>query len=93
MDQSITKKVLSERVADRLGVYRKDGPKYVDAVLAEIEEALLNGEKVDIYGFGQFEVVERSERIGYNPKTASKMIIKPKKTIRFKPGSALKDKL
>ena len=93
MDQSITKKVLTERVADRLGIYRKDAPKYVDAVLAEIEAALLNGEKVDIYGYGQFEVIERSERVGYNPKTASKMVIKPKKTIRFKAGTALKDKL
>lgn len=93
MDQSITKKILAERVSDRLGIFRKDGPKYVDAVLAEIEEALLNGEKVDIYGFGQFEVVERSERVGYNPKTASKMVIKAKKTVRFKPGAALKEKL
>lgn len=67
--------------------------KALDAVLNRIGEALSNGDPVVLLGFGNFVVKERAARKGRNPKTGEVIEIKAAKTITFKAGKALKDKV
>jgi len=63
----------------------------VDAVLESIKKGVKKDKKVALIGFGNFEVAKRAARMGVNPKTGEKMPIKASKTVKFKPGQALKD--
>ncbi|ASA22931.1 HU family DNA-binding protein [Paenibacillus donghaensis] len=70
---------------------KKDATKAVDAVFEAIAEALQGGDKVQLVGFGNFEVRERSARKGRNPQTGEEIEIPSSKVPAFKPGKALKD--
>lgn len=78
-------------VAEKTDLAKKDAEKAVSAILASIEEALAKGEKVQLVGFGTFEVKARKERTGLNPQTKSQIIIPASKVPAFKAGKALKD--
>ena len=77
-------------VADKAGLSKKDADKAVAAVVASIEEALVKGDKVQLIGFGTFEVRERAARIGRNPQTKEEIKIEASKQPVFKAGLALK---
>ena len=87
----MTKSDLIAAVATKAGSSKKDSEKYVGAVLDAITEALANGESVQLVGFGTFEVKERAEKQGRNPKTGEAMTIAASKVPSFKAGKALKD--
>ncbi|OPG99213.1 DNA-binding protein, partial [Chryseobacterium mucoviscidosis] len=70
---------------------KKDATKAVDSVFDTILDALKNGEKIQLIGFGNFEVRERSARKGRNPQTGEEIEIPASKVPAFKPGKALKD--
>ncbi len=70
---------------------KKDATKAVDAIFETISEALKEGDKVQLIGFGNFEVRERSARKGRNPQTGEEIEIAASKVPAFKPGKALKD--
>ncbi|MNC47396.1 DNA-binding protein HU 1 [compost metagenome] len=70
---------------------KKDATKAVDAVFEAITGALQSGDKVQLVGFGNFEVRERSARKGRNPQTGEEIEIPSSKVPAFKPGKALKD--
>ena len=70
---------------------KKDATKAVDAVFEAILEALKHGDKVQLIGFGNFEVRERAARKGRNPQTGEEIEIAASKVPAFKPGKALKD--
>ncbi len=78
-------------VADYLEVSRRTAEKTVDIIFAKITEALAEGDKVNIAGFGQFEVRARAERKGVNPRTGEEIVVPASKTPVFKPGKQLKD--
>ncbi|KJE27775.1 HU family DNA-binding protein [Geobacillus thermoleovorans] len=78
-------------VAETSGLSKKDATKAVDAVFDSITEALRKGDKVQLIGFGNFEVRERAARKGRNPQTGEEMEIPASKVPAFKPGKALKD--
>ena len=78
-------------VADYLEVSRRTAEKTVDLIFAKITEALAEGDKVNIAGFGQFEVRARAERKGVNPRTGEEIVVPASKTPVFKPGKQLKD--
>lgn len=82
---------LIEKVATKREMTKKDATLVVDAVLDSISEALKNGEKVSLIGFGNFEVRERSARKGRNPQTGEEIQIKASKVPAFKPGKQLKE--
>lgn len=82
---------LVSRVADRTDLSKKDVMKAVDAVFDTITEALQNGEKVQLVGFGNFEIRERSARKGRNPQTGEEIDIPASRVPAFKPGKALKE--
>jgi len=72
---------------------KKNAEKVVTAVFDTIEETLAQGEKVQLVNFGTFEVKDRAERQGKNPKTQEPITIPAKKAPAFKAGKGLKDKI
>ncbi len=89
----MNKTELVDLVAEKAGIPKKDSEKAVKAVLDSITEGLVNGDKVQLVGFGTFEVRSRKEREGRNPATGEKIQIKALKVPAFKPGKALKEKV
>lgn len=87
----MTKTELINSIADKANCTKKDASAALEATLAAIEEALVNGEKVAITGFGTFEVRERGEKTCLNPRTKETMVCPPSKAPAFKAGKALKD--
>jgi DNA-binding protein HU-beta len=87
----MNKSELVNKVAEIAELSKKDAAKAVDAVFDAIAEALQNGEKVQLVGFGNFEVRERSARKGRNPQTGEVIEIAASKTPAFKPGKSLKE--
>ncbi|WP_409360003.1 HU family DNA-binding protein [Fructobacillus pseudoficulneus] len=85
------KQELIDSVAMKTGLTKKDADKAVAAVLSSIEDALKKGEKVQLIGFGNFEVRQRAARKGRNPQTKEEIQIPASKVPAFKPGKALKD--
>ena len=75
------------------GFTKKDADKAVAAVFGAIEGALAKGDKVQLIGFGTFEVKERAERIGRNPATGAEIKIEACKYPAFSAGAKLKDKV
>ena len=77
-------------VAEKAGLTKKDAEKAVAAIVASVEEALVKGDKVQLIGFGTFEVRERAARVGRNPQTKAEIKIAASKQPVFKAGAALK---
>ena len=82
---------LINKVAELSQLSKKDATKAVDAVFESITTALQGGDKVQLVGFGNFEVRERTARKGRNPQTGEEITIKAAKIPSFKAGKSLKD--
>ena len=80
-------------VAKQAELSKKDAGLAVEAVFDAISEALEKGDKVQLIGFGTFDVSERAAREGRNPRTGETMKIAASKAPRFKAGKALKDRV
>ena len=78
-------------IAEKSGLSKKDSEKSLNAALDAITEALVAGDKVQLVGFGAFEVKSRAARTGRNPRTKEAIEIPASKTPLFKAGKALKD--
>ncbi|MGC4378676.1 HU family DNA-binding protein [Fictibacillus sp. Mic-4] len=87
----MNKTELVASVAEKSGLSKKDAAQVVDSLFESITEALKNGEKVQLIGFGTFEVRERSARKGRNPQTGEEIDIPASKAPAFKPGKELKE--
>lgn len=87
----MNKTELIAKVAEAADLTKKDAARAVDAVFESISEALRNGEKVQIIGFGNFEVRERAARKGRNPQTGEEINIAASKVPAFRPGKLLKE--
>ena len=86
----MNKTELINAVAAQAEISKKDAEKALAAVLGSIEDALKAGDKVQLIGFGTFEVKERAARTGHNPKTGAAIEIAAAKVPSFKAGAALK---
>lgn len=82
---------LISKVAVKAELPKKDAERAVVAVLASIEEALVQGENVQLVGFGTFEVRDRAARKGRNPQTGAEIQIPAAKVPSFKAGKGLKE--
>ena len=82
---------LVSEVAAKTDLTKKDVAATVDAIFNSIQENLAKGEKVQLIGFGTFEVRNRAARKGRNPQTGKEIEIPASKVPAFKPGKALKD--
>ena len=78
-------------VAEKAELSKKDAEKAVVAFMDEVTAALKKGDKVSLVGFGTFEVKQRAERIGRNPRTKEQITIPASKTPVFKAGKSFKD--
>ena len=78
-------------MAEKAEVSKKDAEKVLKAFTDVVADALKNGDKVQLVGFGTFEVSERAAREGRNPRTRETMMIEASKAPKFKAGKALKD--
>ncbi|NLV21202.1 MAG: HU family DNA-binding protein [Syntrophomonadaceae bacterium] len=87
----MNKTELISEVAQKTNITKKDADKIVNAFFSTIETALKAGEKVQLIGFGTFEVRERQARKGRNPQTGQEISIPATKVPAFKAGKALKD--
>jgi len=87
----MNKNELIAAVAEKASLTKKDAAAAVDAMIASITEALANNDKVQLVGFGTFEVKERAARTAKNPRTGETVEVPAAKVPSFKAGKALKD--
>ena len=87
----MNKAELINAVAEKADVSKKDAEAVISATLETITAALKEGDKVQLVGFGSFEVKKRAARIGRNPKTKESITIAASKVPTFKAGKAFKD--
>lgn len=87
----MNKTELIAAMAEQTELSKKDAEAALKAFVDVVSEELKNGEKVQLVGFGTFEVSERAAREGRNPATGEAMTIKASKAPKFKAGKALKD--
>ena len=87
----MNKKELVAAMAEKAGLTKKDADAALKAFEEIVAEELKKGEKIQMVGFGTFEVSERAAREGRNPQTGETMTIAASKTPKFKAGKALKD--
>ncbi len=87
----MNKTELVAAIAEKTGLSKKDSEKALKAFTEVVSEELKKGEKIQLVGFGTFEVVDRPARDGRNPRTGEPMPISASKAPKFKAGKALKD--
>lgn len=90
----MTKSELIQRLAEsNPHLYQRDVERIVTTIFDEITEALANGDRVELRGFGAFSVKERGSRVGRNPRTGESVSVESKYIPYFKTGKQLRDKL
>ena len=87
----MTKADLITKIAEKSELSKKDSEKALNAVIAAVTDALVEGDKVQLTGFGTFEVRDKKEKEAINPRTKEKIIGPARKSPAFKAGKALKD--
>lgn len=87
----MNKNDLVSKVAEKAGLSKKDADAAVAAVFEAVTDALANGDKVQVIGFGTFEVRERAEKACRNPRTGEAMVAPAGKLPAFKAGQSLKN--
>jgi nucleoid DNA-binding protein len=90
-EEWMIKSDLVERVMQATDLPKPKASEAVNALFESMKSALLRGDRIELRGFGVFQVKDRKRGIGRNPKTGREVEIPPGKTIRFKPGKALRD--
>lgn len=89
----MTKSELISAVAEKSGLTKKNTDAAIQAFVDVVIEEMKNGGKIQLVGFGTFEVSERPAREGRNPRTGESMTVPATKTVKFKAGKALKDQV
>lgn len=88
---TINKAELVNEIAEKSDISKKNSKVILEAILSSIQDNLVNGNKIQLIGFGTFEVRDRAARKGRNPQTGKEITIPATKNPAFKPGKALKD--
>lgn len=87
---ALTKADLAERLHNELGLNKREAKEMVEQFFEQIRMALENNEQVKLSGFGNFELRDKKERPGRNPKTGEEIPISPRRVVTFRPGQKLK---
>lgn len=87
---ALTKAGMSERLFDELGLNKREAKEIVEAFFEEIRQSLETNEQVKISGFGNFDLRDKNERPGRNPKTGEEIPISARRVVTFRPGQKLK---
>lgn len=93
MGKTVTKKDLVDRIADESKIKRNIVKRIIQSFLDEVIVELGNGNRLEFRDFGVFEIRERAARIAQNPKTMEKVPVPKKRTVKFKVGRLMKDRL
>jgi len=76
-------------IADKSGLSKAEASKALDAFVSSVSDALADGERISLVGFGSFSVDQRGARTGRNPRTGEEIQIAAKNVVKFKPGAGL----
>ena len=87
---ALTKADMAERLFDELGLNKREAKDMVEMFFEEIRTALENGQQVKLSGFGNFDLREKRQRPGRNPKTGEEIPISARRVVTFRPGQKLK---
>jgi len=90
---SLTKADLAERLYEELGFNKREAKELVELFFSEIRDSLEDNEPVKLSGFGNFELREKKERPGRNPKTGEEIPITARRVVTFRPGQKLKSRV
>lgn len=90
---TVTRAQLSEAVYQEVGLSRNESADLVESVLDEIADALARGEMVKISSFGSFQVRQKGQRVGRNPKTGEEVPILPRRVLVFRASHVLKNRI
>ncbi|MCU4674464.1 integration host factor subunit alpha [Catenovulum sp. 2E275] len=90
---ALTKAEIAEHLFEKLGINKKDAKDLVELFFEEIRASLERGEQVKLSGFGNFDLRDKAERPGRNPKTGEDIPITARRVVTFKPGQKLKNRV
>ncbi|RHW76980.1 MULTISPECIES: integration host factor subunit alpha [Colwelliaceae] len=90
---ALTKAEVAEHLFEKVGLSKRDAKEMVEIFFEEIRETLESGEQVKLSGFGNFDLRQKSERPGRNPKTGEDIPISARKVVTFRPGQKLKSRV
>ena len=90
---ALTKAEMAERLYDELGLNKREAKEMVEAFFDEIRGSLSHNEQVKLSGFGNFDLRDKKERPGRNPKTGEEIPISARRVVTFRPGQKLKAKV
>lgn len=90
---ALTKAEMAERLGQNVGLSKREAKDFVDTFFEVIRGTLENGEEVKLSGFGNFELKNKSERPGRNPKTGEEVAISARRVVTFKAGQKLKARI
>ena len=89
-DGALTKSDLAEKLYEELGLNKREAKELVESFFEEIRHALETNEQVKLSGFGNFDLRDKSQRPGRNPKTGEEIPITARRVVTFRPGQKLK---
>ena len=87
---ALTKAQMADRLFDELGLNKRDAQEIVELFFDELRDALERNEQVKLSGYGNFDLREKGERPGRNPKTGEEIPISARRVVTFRPGQKLK---
>lgn len=90
---AITKADIAEHLFNRVGLNKREAKELVEIFFEEVKTSLERGERVKISGFGNFDLRDKNERPGRNPKTGKEIPISARRVVTFKPGQKLKSRV
>ena len=93
MRKALTKADIAEKLFEDLGLNKREAKEIVEAFFEEIRTALESSEQVKLSGFGNFDLRDKRQRPGRNPKTGEEIPISDRRVVTFRPGQKLKQKV
>jgi len=87
---SLTKADIADRLFNEVGLNKREAKEFVDSYFEIIRQALESGENVKLSGFGNFQLREKNQRPGRNPKTGEEIPISARRVVTFRPGQKLR---
>jgi integration host factor subunit alpha len=90
---ALTKADMAEKLFEELGLNKREAKEIVEMFFEEIRGALENGQQVKLSGFGNFDLRDKNERPGRNPKTGEEIPITARRVVTFRPGQKLKSRV
>lgn len=90
---ALTKAELAEALFEELGFNKREAKEFVDSFFEELRATLEGGEQVKLSGFGNFELRDKNQRPGRNPKTGEDIPISARRVVTFRPGQKLRSRV